>query len=813
MAPTTYTARELLHMRHAPPNRDLYDQLYKKLRRNVDLSTCLSLVCQITITNLTVFPGEIVRMPPDRKLPRIKEESPDVSGDSDGRLSLRRVKPRQLDGTDSEWKYRGRSDSEFAETQPISAPSSLAAQKDEGFQRFYKAVVSPTHVRVTAGGRIVPNTRGSSPTGKWSKDKVPSDVGTGGVPNVRGQHDPAFPVPQATTYAPFPAMFPTFVPGMAPAVSHGPAPFPLLPWQMGFGMAGGYGMMPPHMGQVPVQRLSVKNVHTGSKGDKQSDPGPTQNDPSSRIAAPHQLDHNRPFVYNGQWMVPSGGPYYPYGMPPVPGYAAHAMPALPLPSQAMSTTSSNHAQDPKSVPFKYGPAPVASSASMHGTHAFMTDPNAPISSIRPSDITKKQIEVLRGSLRYIEDQLQYNRHQIDEKGMENQAQMVRQQIQHFQLNFEEQVAFKEAHYPKSGRGDDVGSSVSSHAALRSKSSLSSMNTRVESGTVDIATSQSETGRPRSLKSRSSREKTMTRAMSGINSTKSSSAFGAKKSLLHTGSHDSVSLTKSSGLPFNAALAPPFEPRTDAGTSARVVLEPGITGFETVRKIPGHHSLTEPGSYSRASLQSFRTTDHRPAPYLVGHLPRGVHASSARDIDYIYNRELSEDELRARHMYWGKAPRHLQKGLPKFDGKDFYPPSPVKGSSSETTSSHYFSSDAVTTGSAKADYPLLVPKPELDPFQSFARTSQRTTRNGPGVSTQSESLPQLETRLEDSSSTKSQRPGSCVVRVGRSYDDFRRAIVETPRPSSDSLQDKSSSDEGEDEKNLLFKGRRAMGRSG
>jgi hypothetical protein len=29
------------------------------------------------------------------------------------------------------------------------------------------------------------------------------------------------------------------------------------------------------------------------------------------------------------------------------------------------------------------------------------------------------------------------------------------------------------------------------------------------------------------------------------------------------------------------------------------------------------------------------------------------------------------------LYWGAAPTFAQKGLPKFDGKDFYPPSPIK----------------------------------------------------------------------------------------------------------------------------------------
>lgn len=65
------------------------------------------------------------------------------------------------------------------------------------------------------------------------------------------------------------------------------------------------------------------------------------------------------------------------------------------------------------------------------------------------------------------------------------------------------------------------------------------------------------------------------------------------------------------------------------------------------------------------------------PYLLGTLPKGVNPRTARDQDYVYNRELTEEERRARFLYWGKAPKFVSEGLPKFDGKHFYPPSPVK----------------------------------------------------------------------------------------------------------------------------------------
>lgn len=44
-----------------------------------------------------------------------------------------------------------------SDSQPSPAPFGLETQRLEGFKKFYEAVRTPAHVRVTAGGRIVPN--------------------------------------------------------------------------------------------------------------------------------------------------------------------------------------------------------------------------------------------------------------------------------------------------------------------------------------------------------------------------------------------------------------------------------------------------------------------------------------------------------------------------------------------------------------------------------------------------------------------------------------------------------------------------------
>lgn len=55
------------------------------------------------------------------------------------------------------WYLSCRDHASSSSEQPLDAPLEIDAQRAENFQRFYRAVVSPSHVRVTAGGRIVPN--------------------------------------------------------------------------------------------------------------------------------------------------------------------------------------------------------------------------------------------------------------------------------------------------------------------------------------------------------------------------------------------------------------------------------------------------------------------------------------------------------------------------------------------------------------------------------------------------------------------------------------------------------------------------------
>lgn len=728
----------------------------------------------------------------------MSEESIDNPG-------ARQASVRQLDGTDYDWKYRGRNDSEQAETQPINAPCTLGAQKDEGFQRFYKAVVSPTHVRVTAGGRIVPNERGSSsPTSKWTKEKIVAEGATQ-PSNCDPQEPNGFPVAQ-TPYGPYPHVFPGFMPGIPgiPAISAAPSPFPMMPWPMGYNMPGPYGMPPYPPAATPIVNVAM-NKTSESKSSKHAD-GENQEHPRPmQLSQPEQLGRTRAPYYNGQWMMPPTHPFYPYGFPSLHGYPAPHV----FPGNMMTPPGFSVQMRPPVTTLKEGQSPkgqhVCSAAS---AVSFAPPAKPPISSIRPSEITRKQLDMLRGSLKYIEDQLLYNKHQIDERGMESQAQMLRQQIEHFQKTCDLQMEFERAHYPGPERKNESMSSSSSPAETPSKSSVTSEAAYKQSAQQVKTVLPDDPSQHQSGKSRSNKNRSTARQSSGTSIGKAMPALSVSRIAAETSSK-SEPLKRTSTLPFTAALAPPFQPRTD-GSSYAYAVAPADVEISM-----SHFNDGSAGSSAyRKSQKGSSDVAISGQPYLVGQIPLGINCGSMIDTGYSYTRELTEDELRARHMYWGKAPRHLQKGLPKFDGKDFYPPSPVKPSSSEASSTTSLPSRKYPTEHDEVSYPTTTSATDTDPFQFLALPGPRVTRNVEGNVTQSESLAKNEGSTDESLVVNIQRTESCITPVGQNYAKFCQSIRSSMQPGlSGGSKNISSSDEGEDDKSILFKGRRALGRSG
>lgn len=658
---------------------------------------------------------------------------------------------QQLDGTDSEWRYRGRTENECGEPQPISAPSGLVAQKDEGFQRFYKAVVSPSHVRVTAGGRIVPNTRASSsPTGKWSKEKASSGSLFPPRPLERDSAEAAGTTGTQYPYGAFPPIYPGYTHAM-----HGAA-YPMFPWQI-------YNTfcLPPPMPQTafpkPGDKDNSRNQQDGVD-DRQEGPDPSTHQSSA------SMDGNRSFYFNGQWAMPHNPSLFAYGMPAFSGFPQSSMIGpVTAPTALHSTTTASVAATtlvpaPSSAPVKVGkpsvetakPSPAVAASSTTQTTCSL--PNPPISSIRPSEITKKQIDVLRGSLKYLEDQLLYNKHQIDEKWMEYQAHMVRQQVEQFEKNLETQRSLEKSYYPKT---KENSSSSSASITIPHASADEPCNRPPPNSLQDgMSNTVQEPWREK--------DREYFQTQQGINSTKSVSLFAPKKL-----GNTADPTKKASTLPVHAALAPPFQPQNEG---------------------PGHSSLC-----------SSRTTE--PA-YLIGMIPTGGNPDKARDTGYQYVRDLTDDELRARHMYWGKAPHHLQRGLPKFDGKDFYPPSPTKDQSSE-------SNDSLMIVQSESDGLKSANGSVYDPFRSLGRPRQRVARGALGQTTQSEAL----ARNSSYGSSIAERGASCTGKIGRQGEDTRKTVDPVASTGTVSSRFNSESEEGEDSRSILFKGRKPPASAG
>ncbi|KAF4453215.1 hypothetical protein F53441_4088 [Fusarium austroafricanum] len=747
MSPVVYTHRELLRLRHKPPHKEVCYKLAEKVEEDDDL-------------------GEIIRTVEERPLSLIVEES---GGSNESEEQYRRRAAQQLDGTDSERKYRGRSDSEL-DRAPMVAPADLATQKSEGFQKFYNSVVSPTHVRVTAGGRIVPNTRGPhSPTSKWNRERSSVD----GQTHVRSMNGHQ---PEGVAYPVFPPSWGHFAP-MAPP--HAPGTLP--------GMAlrpEGYSFMPPpplgyNMAAVPYNQFPPSGLpmHPSHAGQytKHPDLGMEQAR-NVHLSPTEQFDHSRPFFYNGQWWIANGGTLYPISMPPQMGFVP---PPIPSPSGPRSSG------DFSAPPTRYGrtssrqPEPLP--LRLQDDQSRSTSP--PVSSIRPSSITQKQIEVLRSQKRYHEDQLRYNKHQIDARDMEDRLQNICREIEHFERMLATQLEFEARKYPKAGSPDGPPSNSS--------------NGCINSGSESSGPIPHNPDTPSGFGNQSTGDKSHTRSISVHSLAKPAAAVPSNKNFNSTSNDNILQQRKPSSLPFNAALAPVFQPRSELGGSTVATDE-----VDEAAQARHYERMSKSAEGWRKFFKNKVEADkNMGSPYLIGKLKPGVQPENARDTDYVYDRELTTDEERARFMYWGKAPFIYENGLPMYDGKNFYPPPTIK--------------EPMTSGEPA---PQNLPKPneskpstittnEVDPFHAVNETSRSSIRHCFDDATRSESLHRTDDSLRASSVSEEPRSESHITHHGSRYMAFRRVINEHTRISSERYHSKISDDSGDEEGNLLFKGRR------
>ncbi|KAF4337902.1 hypothetical protein FBEOM_8267 [Fusarium beomiforme] len=741
-----YTPRELLRLRHRPPQKDIYVKLASKVREDSEL-------------------GEIIRIV-ERPLSLIIEEC--NSSDSD---EMHRRPTQQLDGTDSERKYRGRSDSEV-DRAPVVAPADLATQKSEGFQKFYNSVVSPTHVRVTAGGRIVPNTRGPhSPTSKWNRERSSID-GQNQPRNMNGTQ------PEGVAYPVFPPSWGHFAPvvpppapGTLPGMALRPEGLPFMPPPpMDYNLATvSYNQFPPpgFPIQLPSQAVPYgKLPDTGMEQARGIHLSPTE-----------QFDQSRPFLYNGQWWIANGGALYPISMPPQINFAPPPVPSpsAPRPGGDFNISSARYgrpsSRQPNTLPFR-----------------LQNDRSAspPVSSIRPSSITQKQLEVLRSQKRYHEDQLRYNKHQIDARDMEERLQHICREIKHFERMLATQLEFEARKYPKVGSPDGPPSNSSNDYA----------NSNSESDNPNTA----DPGHRSGFENQSRTDKLNIRSVSAHSQLKSTTPVTSAKDFSKAAKSDEVQHRKPSSLPVNAALAPVFQPRSDLGTSV-VAADEEDEVDETAQPRQYEHLTKKAEGWRTFFREKLESDKNMGPPYLIGKLKPGVQPERARETDYVYNRELTADEKRAQVMYWGRAPFIFETGLPLYDGKNFYEPRVIREepmSSGESVFQNASEPNESKTSPAKPN--------EADPFHAVPEATRSSVRYGFDDATRSESLHRTDS-LQGSSFSEVPRSESHVSHPGSRYLEFRRIINEHTRNPIEKFRAKVSDDSGDEEGNLIFKGRR------
>jgi hypothetical protein len=622
----------------------------------------------------------------------------------------------------TEWKYRGRSDSEAAAGDPSAAPTGIPAQRSEGFQRFFKAVVSPTHVRVTAGGRIVPNTRGPpSPTSKRDRDtdtQSVSDKAAPGKPST-GQIGMT-PQPGMNPQVP---MMPHLLAGYPPGFQPMQTPMQFLPMAFGAPIPGGYPFTQPTASPTASVfsqsgKENQKDLRNKNPGESQGDEDTTSDQDKTKATQHEFFDYSKPFFYNGHYLYPVPAAAFPSGMP---GTAMPiqmvGVPAGVTPMTGMMPTSPAGVHT--HAPFYHGgPNPPSFAMQAHRIppqNVPVLPPKGTISSIKPSDITRKQIQSFKQSLKYHEDQLQYNRHQIDEKEIEGRILTIRGHIQRFEMTLKTQQEYEDSMRRTSDQDKDGKAAVAPSSEDKHPKSLRPQPTDQEA--IDHA----EIDRRYQIAvGKFNQAQTEKSARRGVRTDKIT-APGHTEPIYAKSTQEAPSFTRdqarqafhdhlnAGGLPSDAALAPVFKPRGYASSSfggsehsrdAQEDTEKRLLSTGNWKPLAYEQGT---GNWKPSSAKSQRSSSQvsgshqsgpppfdprlvKPAmsrprsgfgvPYLLGTLPKGVNPRTADDKDYIYKRPLTDEEQRSRYLYWGQAPKSVTRGLPKYDGKHFYPPSPV-----------------------------------------------------------------------------------------------------------------------------------------
>lgn len=604
-----------------------------------------------------------------------------------------------------QWHLRRRESSDRS-LQPHSAPAGLAAQQSENFQRFYRAVVSPTHVRVTAGGRIVPNTRSlAPPVFEWNKDKFVFEP-----PRALSDNHPL-----AFRHAPWPQIQPVF--------QHPP---PHVGFTTSYDHTPQNNVTPANMNSEGHNEAVEAEKHSSKDALKLNDEAPSKNDrngaapQSIKLSHPSHFDQSKPFMFNGHVVYP-----LPAGHQPPPNAVPVPFTVLGNPNFAAQHTANFAAQHagppvPQQLPFAFGQVGNPMMLPMMHQHALPPrHHNESLPHMAPffhapgivsvSDVTKNQIQNFYTHLKYLDGQIAtdqindgnymvHQRNQVVAAIAKMEAMLEAQLIHEGKLNTD--TLLNEKLGDRQEIRQVTGSSDGADGLRDTKRSDRESSVTTEGASSGLH--QAIFSKPKSVPVHISAPGEPTKQILKAEHVQTMDKAGGLKHVTRLEPAGKSKLTAA------AAMAPPFQPRAQAMVASNSFanssvelprmemqfptdVQPFHARIDKTQSmqenqmharegsLPVHldrsHTFPGPAAVSASSLQPIIPA--HTVPYLVGVLPQGVNIHEAKSSDLVYSRPLTEEEVRARYLYWGKAPRFVQSGLPKFDGKDFYPPSPIK----------------------------------------------------------------------------------------------------------------------------------------
>ncbi|KAM3066070.1 hypothetical protein ACMFMG_010593 [Clarireedia jacksonii] len=665
----------------------------------------------------------------------IEKRLPESSEDSDYQYQ-QRSGSRSTHEQNTSWHLRAHSSFGTRRTfdnqvQPHSAPTNAATHQAENFRRFYRAVVSPTHVRVTAGGRIVPNTRATGPpifdpmadqlSASLSKRRhdleqvnKPKSPMNGGSDYLQ-RHNLVDSNTSSDEY-PTPCQ-PPFLPS-----------YNYLPQGNAISMAT---MSHPVNGQFPHQSNTTGNGRVSG--------GKASSTQSIRISPPTQFDQTRPYlVYNNQVFLPAPG--FP---PPLNGFPAHSplIGSHPFAAPILAGPP-GHFMPPSMLPMSMSmpmpmPMPMGNFAPLmahtNGQALPMAAPSGhpqlgqfqPMLPLLPGNI-EHHLHYLRQHLMSLDDHIATHSLQ-DDLHTSNQRQSLVDEISRLKslLHATQDPSrnFQSAKY----HSQSTTNAVDSMPERANEERHNLFSTTAGGLSIDAGISG--------------------QTYSGYSSqtVPSVQSIESPTRQLYTSNQSSTPIV-GSRLPATAAMAPPFQPRSQAPLTAAqmevfAMTSPGrnsppatpesqlerqqrlLNRAETrwedsavgssLVSMPRSQTIHAPPSQNRPlPMLAFRRSDTYPSssselqslanapnvasqdgqsvshavPYLRGHLTDIAGTGHGRHTGFEYCRPLTDAENAAREIYFGTNTQNTStRDLPKFDGQDFYLPSPVRGSSTIPTS--------------------------------------------------------------------------------------------------------------------------------